>query len=294
MAKNAGKLAGLAALAGAAYMMSKGKDKDKESPKGKEDTGPGYKSTETRLKTPAESIAEADKSDKSTSISTKGAAGTTTPGPDKSEPNLDVKPTPKPKSVAVTPSAVETKPLKPVSEPSDKSIKLAPEKRDLEADMSRGTRAAPKPVSTVSSSEEGMKNYVPRRTPTATPATSSTPPAPKSTVSSSAEGMKNYVPRRAPATDFTPGKVPSSAQAAANRQAVMDKAKSVASGVSDYISNFETPAERRSREAKQASGMKRGGAVKKMASGGMTSKVSSASKRADGIASRGKTRCKMY
>jgi hypothetical protein len=41
--------------------------------------------------------------------------------------------------------------------------------------------------------------------------------------------------------------------------------------------------------------MKRGGAVKakakKMASGGS---VSSASKRADGIASRGKTKCKMY
>ena len=35
---------------------------------------------------------------------------------------------------------------------------------------------------------------------------------------------------------------------------------------------------------------KKGGAVKKMASGGMTS----ASKRADGIASRGKTKCKMY
>jgi hypothetical protein len=35
--------------------------------------------------------------------------------------------------------------------------------------------------------------------------------------------------------------------------------------------------------------MKKGGAVKKMASGGMT-----ASKRADGIASRGKTKCKMY
>jgi hypothetical protein len=39
---------------------------------------------------------------------------------------------------------------------------------------------------------------------------------------------------------------------------------------------------------------KRGGKVKKMASGGMTSKVSSASKRADGIATRGKTNCKMY
>ena len=36
-------------------------------------------------------------------------------------------------------------------------------------------------------------------------------------------------------------------------------------------------------------GMKKGGEVKKMASGGMT-----ASKRADGIASRGKTNCKMY
>lgn len=38
-------------------------------------------------------------------------------------------------------------------------------------------------------------------------------------------------------------------------------------------------------------GMKRGGKVKKMASGGMTS---SASRRGDGIASKGKTRCKMY
>ena len=39
-------------------------------------------------------------------------------------------------------------------------------------------------------------------------------------------------------------------------------------------------------------GMKRGGKVKKMASGGMT--TSSASKRADGIAQKGKTRGKMY
>ena len=38
-----------------------------------------------------------------------------------------------------------------------------------------------------------------------------------------------------------------------------------------------------------ASAMKKGGKVKKMASGGMT-----ASRRADGIASRGKTKCKMY
>jgi len=40
-------------------------------------------------------------------------------------------------------------------------------------------------------------------------------------------------------------------------------------------------------------GMKRGGRVKKMASGGMTSKASGASKRADGIAQRGKTKGRM-
>jgi len=83
------------------------------------------------------------------------------------------------------------------------------------------------------------------------------------------------------------GRVPTPEQASANRQAAMDKVKGFGSGVMDAISNFETPAERRSREAKEASGMKRGGSVKKMASGG------SASKRADGIAQRGKTRGKM-
>ena len=42
---------------------------------------------------------------------------------------------------------------------------------------------------------------------------------------------------------------------------------------------------------KEENMFKRGGAVKKMASGGL---ASSASKRGDGIASKGKTRCKMY
>ena len=82
-------------------------------------------------------------------------------------------------------------------------------------------------------------------------------------------------------TDYTPGKVPSSAQAAANREEAVDKVKSVAGAVGDYFRNFKTPAERRSDEAKQASGMKKGGSV------------SSASSRGDGIAQRGKTRGKM-
>jgi hypothetical protein len=43
-----------------------------------------------------------------------------------------------------------------------------------------------------------------------------------------------------------------------------------------------------------AENFRKGGKVKKMASGGMTSKGSSASRRGDGIASRGKTRGKLY
>jgi hypothetical protein len=81
-------------------------------------------------------------------------------------------------------------------------------------------------------------------------------------------------------TDYTPGKVPTSEQAAANRAAAAETVKSAAGAVGDYFRNFETPAERRSRESKQGSGMKKGGAV-------------SASRRADGIAQRGKTRGKM-
>ena len=86
------------------------------------------------------------------------------------------------------------------------------------------------------------------------------------------------------------GRVPASEEAAANRQALYDK---VTSGVGGYLNDTFT-LEGRERAKKAASGMKRGGAVKKMAKGGMTSKVSSASSRADGIASRGKTKCKMY
>lgn len=321
MAKNVGRLAGLAALAGAAYMMSKGKDKDKEGPaataaekdaseartKAQRDAVSGNKSAENKLETPAETIARSDKSAEKYNITDEnysnegygkginqaGASGTTTLGPGY---NKSDKPEP-PKSSKLEPKNEPPKSLNPVSEPSDKSIKLAPEKRDLEAGMSRGTRTPAKPVSTVSSSEEGMKNYKPRRTPAA-------PSTAKSTVSSSAEGMKNYKPRstQPSATKSTPpvaakpttspasnSRVPTSEQAAANRQAVYDKVKSVGSSVGDYVKNFETPAERRARERKESSGMKRGGAVKKMASGGMT-----ASRRADGIASRGKTRCKMY
>jgi len=114
-------LAGLAALAGAGYMYAN-RDKDKGTTDSNPTRSAGYNSTETRnapeakLKAPAESIADADKSDKSTSISTKGESGTTTPGTDKSEPNLDVKPTPvKPPKVVSGSDLPPATPLKTIT-----------------------------------------------------------------------------------------------------------------------------------------------------------------------------------
>ena len=57
----------------------------------------------------------------------------------------------------------------------------------------------------------------------------------------------------------------------------------------EYSGRYEDGTRLPSEENYKGDGMKRGGRVKKMASGGMT-----ASKRADGIATKGKTKCKMY
>jgi hypothetical protein len=116
---------------------------------------------------------------------------------------------------------------------------------------------------------------------------SSSPPNPSRTPGGSAKRSSDSP---APVEKTGSNRVPTSEQAAENRQALMDKVKAVGSSVADYVENFETPAERSSRERKETSGMKHGGAVKKMASGGS---VSSASKRADGIATKGKTRGRM-
>jgi hypothetical protein len=61
----------------------------------------------------------------------------------------------------------------------------------------------------------------------------------------------------------------------------------------EYSGRYEDGTRLPSEENYKGDDMKRGGRVKKMASGGMTSGASSASSRADGIASRGKTRCKI-
>lgn len=281
MAKNAGRLAGLAALAGAAYMMSRGKDE--ATPKGKADTGSGYQSTETGR------MSDEDKAEMKRE---------TQRGPIASIPS---KPSPK---TVVTPT-IKTEDLKPVSEPSDKRVKLAPENRDLEANTSRGSR---KSESTVSSSEEGMKNYTPRYTP------------PSSTVSSTPEGMAGYKTRAGsaagagrggvnpkPVTPQQPLRDLEAGMSRGRRQEQPGPGQAQIDTVKKLQSAAKVPSSMAGRPGFDESGnrmpsmagrpgydeagnpMKRGGMVKKMASGGMT-----ASKRADGIASRGKTKCKMY
>jgi hypothetical protein len=148
-----------------------------------------------------------------------------------------------------------------------------------------------------------MKNYKPRST-QATPVRDTAVQGLKTAVKTAAQGPAAGIATAAkPLADKAAssmretyrdlsGKVqyktpdlPSAAKTVSD--AAVSGAKKVGSGIADYVKNFETPAERRSRERKESSGMKRGGAVK-MASGGMA-----ASRRGDGIAQRGKTRGKM-
>jgi hypothetical protein len=106
--------------------------------------------------------------------------------------------------------------------------------------------------------------------------------APAKTEPVKLEPVKAPVVKQKPVETPRSNRVPTSEEAAANRQAIYDKVKSMGKSVSDYVSNFETPAERKSKERKEkmGKGYARGGSV-------------TASSRGDGIAQRGKTRGKM-
>jgi hypothetical protein len=217
--KNLGRLAGLAALAGAAYMASKGKDKD-------------------------------DAGDQKTSSYT----GDTKKVEDKEEPRRQITDymkksdgDSKPITEADVVMPEKAAPKTATAPRTSTTAKTAPRgdssRVNLEAGMSRGTRSVPNN----NYSNEGRSSA-----------------KPPSTMSSSAEGMKNYKPRRAPAAAPFKGGQPG-----------YDEAGNFLGGRRGYD--------------EAGNPMKKGGKVKKMASGGMT-----VSKRADGIASRGKTKCKMY
>jgi hypothetical protein len=184
------------------------------------------------------------------------------------------------------------KSVTPKAPPKSAAAKQTPSgRREDEAGTSRGTRGADASKAYPSGVMGGARQAdTAKNTDYSNEGRSSTAPTIASKVGNIAKdtaiaAVKAANPVATAAYEF--GTTPTSEQASANRQAAYDKVKSVGSKVADYVKNFETPAERRSREAKEASGMKRGG-MTKMASGGMT-----ASRRGDGIAQRGKTRGKM-
>jgi hypothetical protein len=252
MAKNIGKLAGLAALAGAAYMMSKGKGKSDDAGDQKTSSYTGdtkkVESDGVPLKTQKQSIEEADKSVGSgPSPNSQQASGTTTSGPDKSVPDLNEnrnKPANVPKVQAQVDKEIKT--FKSVSEPSDKRVTLSSDAAVLEALNSRGNRS----VKNDNYSNEGRSSIL--------------------------AAKKKQIPVLPLGSSDT--------------KTYDRKQGATASGIDTYRKEQE---EKERIKKLQASGGRRasGGAVKtkNMASGGMT-----ASRRADGIASRGKTKCKMY
>jgi hypothetical protein len=211
--KNVGRLAGLAALAGAAYMMSRGKDKDKDAEfqKGREDQTSkmipsGVASpvdTTTGLKPPAQSIKEADKSSQATS------AGVSAPGASASS-------------------------ISPISQQPSGTLTKGPDNTPVDLNQSRNAAINPK---------------------------------------NPAAQQKNIVSKKQ-LDDY-------------KKKFGQDKT------LRDYM-NAQRALKNKPIKPIALPEMRMGGKVKKMASGGMTSKVSSASSRADGIATRGKTKCKMY
>jgi hypothetical protein len=219
--KNLGRLAGLAALAGAAYMGLKDKDKG-------EDSNPTRaarpESTETRLESPEDTIKRSMKKSDGDS---------------------------KPITEADVVMPEQAAPKKATPPRSSTTAKTAPRgdssRSNLEAGMSRGTR--PAMAAKPDYSNEGRNAPAPAAKPDSAPAST----AKKEYYRSLSGKMVEKTPTKTSEDDADSG--------------MLGKRMRAALG----------------------SSYKKGGATKKMASGGMT-----ASKRADGIASRGKTNCKMY
>lgn len=247
MAKNVGRLAGLAALAGAAYMMSKGKDA----------TGPAATAGEEKA---SKARTDAQKNAVSGSGATNESSYTGTTkntadaaknigfgGGDDSDKNL--------------------KRVEPAPPPPPKKEPVDPFANYEGGDLLTGTRSS-MPASNV---PDAIKNESVAKT-------NAKIAQQDANKSANAGNMKEAAKKYSVATD-------------------QYKNLSRAAAVTDARKREEKQLKKQSREDKlRASGGRRaaGGAIKKMASGGMTSKVSTASSRADGIASRGKTRCKMY
>jgi hypothetical protein len=260
MARN-NDLASLAALGALGYMLTRNGNKvDLNQPTSSGDSNPtrgaGYNSTETRnapslnLKTPSESIADADVSSKADSIVSRGPSGTTTPGPAAQSSTGTT--TQGPDYLGGITPAVKSKAVK------SKDVK--------------GSNLAPAQKKTTDMYPSGVMGGAKSSTPSAAK-------KPQLATSSSGEAI-NAIANPQTQEDRM-RRYQRDAQSAEKINQMNRKTN---------LFNANPAMEDQIRQNMNSAGMKKGGAVKKMASGGMTS---SASRRADGIASKGKTRGKI-
>jgi hypothetical protein len=255
-------LAALAGLAGIGYMLSKKGDKAGADTGGDSNPtrGAGYNSTETRLKTPAQSIADADKSSKADSIVDKGPSGTTTPGPAPA-PNLDVKPAPapvKPSNVVTGNDLPPATPLKTIT----RNYK-DPEKQKVYDTLNEKSGAN---TSSAQRSDQlqDLSRAVNREAKT----------------SKAAQGDFSDVTRTYTNQDDTPAVKHQEMYDTLNKKSGANTSSARKTDALAVASRAARAADAKRRAAK-ASGYKSGGTV------------SSVSKRADGIATKGKTRGKI-
>ena len=209
---------------------------------------------------------------------------------------------------AKPPAAKTTSPTRRDGREEDKAVPKAPaDLRTAEAGNSRGSRApAPAAAKAPAGSSPTQRSG---REEDKAPAAAKAREEDKAPAAKAPEAAKQLSPAQQKAKDAiaratgnsASSRVPTAAEAEQNRASFAGKAGDAVSSVGNYFKNFETPADRRSRLAKETKDKERskfmkesgqkagGGAIRGYASGGSVSAAS----RGDGIAQRGKTRGKM-
>ena len=269
MAKNIGKLAGLAALAGAAYMMSKGKDAT-----GPAATAAEKEASDARAKAQKDAVSGNKTVEKSSSaynpvtsndtpgqVARNRGVGDATNGMDSPKPAPKPAPAPAPEPKVDADDAPST-PLKQV----DRTMEDATKQKVLNTLNQRA--GANTPSALRSDQLADVSRAVKREEKT----------------KKAAQGDFSGVTRTYKNRDGTPA-----AQVQKNYDTLNKK-----SGANTSSAQKTDALMVASRAAKAADAKRRAAKQSSFKSGGMVSKVSSASRRADGIASRGKTKCKMY
>lgn len=300
--KNLGRLAGLAALAGAAYMGLKDKAKD--------DAGDQKTSSYTgdTKKVEAEDFKPSNESSY-----TPGSTGTARPGVG------DATNDPLPKKIkslaaadedtkTTTPSKTKvpggepkrTEGSKPMPSLRKVEARAASNRTDAMRNISRANVAAANKMKRMAANPEAQaaERVYPEEYVVGGPGLKAVGAAAKNLANRGGQKVAEYSTPllNAPAKQLTgPSKADllarDRAARAAARQEEMLKENASRYGLNPNAPGYEgaAGAVRSKLGGDDFTVMKKGGKVKKMASGGMT-----ASSRADGIASRGKTRCKMY